>query len=145
MAGPLDTTTAPLIEGVTVHLLDLVSAARQGRRTVRRARKTGYHTEFARLTRARTGRVCTHPVHTDVQVLRALWRLGTADRHPDEEPIFLAAALRAHGRDAVLVIGRETAPPDRDAQHPMWVTVDGAVVSTGLPVAELCTSLATLP
>ena len=40
---------------------------------------------------------CHRPAHADIQSLRALWRLWTAHRRPDLEPIFLTAAygLRA--------------------------------------------------
>ncbi|RDI64798.1 hypothetical protein [Nocardia pseudobrasiliensis] len=129
------------------HILDLIAAARRGRRAVRAARKSGYHSEIARVAGSAPvgGQVCTRPAHDDVRPLRALWRITTLNRKADQEPIYLTAALLAHGRDTVLTIGRESAPPGREAHHLLWVSVDGEVVSTGLPVAELCVPLATLP
>lgn len=127
------------------HFWQLLIAARRGRRAVRAARTAGYYTELDALTRSATGRLCHRPAHADVRPLRALWRLSTANRRPDQEPVFLAAALLAHGRDAALTIGRETAPPSRQARYQLWVSVDGETASTGQPVTELCTPLATFP
>lgn len=129
---------------MTSHALQLMTAAWRGRQAVRRAARESYITAFAEIT-GNTGRACSRQAYADVRPLRAVWRCFTLFRRPGQEPVFLAAALLAHGRKAELILGREAVPTGPDAGYHMWITVDGQTASTGLPVDELFTPIASLP
>lgn len=128
-----------------LHATRLITAAWRGRRAVRAAKTNGYHTELTRLATARPPSPCTRPAHDEIRILRALWRIGTANRFPEQEPAFLTAALLAHGRQATLTLARETIPASDDAHYLLWVNLDGQVVSTGLPVTEQYVRLVEIP
>ena len=108
------------------------------------ATEPSLHTRQASIT-ALPGAV-RHGAGGDVPRLRARWRLLTVGRGAHRaEHIFLTASLRRLGYPARLVIGREAVPRGGSARYVTWVSVDGRVVSTGLPVTESHVPLAALP
>ncbi len=127
-------------------LFPLFKAVRAGRRVVGTRRRPGAgDLQQALNTLARSARPRARRLDTDLRWLRLCWRLsGGAARPVRDEALFLTAALLTLGHDAAVVVGRRTAPTAA-ADYLYWVTVDGVVVSTGIPVEELYTPVASLP
>lgn len=89
------------------------------------------------------------PTATDdlLPQLRRSWRARrpAGVGQPLLENLFLVAALRASGAEVSLVLGREVAPPARQARYLSWVESAGRCLSTGAPVAETYLRLLELP
>ncbi len=124
-----------LNETAAIALPGMVTAARQARRFVEEARTTDGLYDLKdwpgpAIRRRRSAATTT------VVRLRTLQRLTMGFLDPVEDALFLTAGLRGLGVDASFHLGRERAPAVAPAGFFAWVSVDGNVVSTSLPVEE---------